>query len=159
MTAPALAGQLEPDQALRRVAAEARAVTPEPPAPVGEDPDERVMLDRISDAADELATKGEDPLELAKMTADDLVDLVELVFSFAALGRGAHWELAQAEGDRMRKWFQKVVDRHGAAKAAKWLPDVIAVGLLVYAFSKRVKEDKRLAQLAAGPDTPGTEVV
>lgn len=157
--APGIESQLAPEQALRRAAAEARAATPPPPALAGEDPDERLMLDRISDATEELVDKAEDPLELAKMTADDLVDLVELIFSFAALAKGSHWELAQAEGDRMRRWFQKVVQRHGAAKAAKWLPEVVAIGLLVYAVSKRVKEDKRLAQLAIADVTRPAEAV
>lgn len=133
---------LTPEQQLAGVAAEAAGATPKAPVIP---PDEAELVARVSEAAEHL--EGDQSAEyLATLTADDLVDLVELAFSLIALKRGEHWALAHEEGVRIGKWARKAIERHGLAWVGKWLPDLMVSALLAYAILKRVERDKELAE-------------
>lgn len=142
---------LTPEQQLAGVTLEATGATP--PAPVIP-PEEAELVQRVSEAAEHL--EGDQSAEyLATLTADDLVDLVELAFSLVALKRGEHWQLAHEEGVRIGKWARKAIERHGLGWVGKWLPDVMVSALLAYQILKRVERDKELAAEAnKPPETP-----
>lgn len=86
---------------------------------------------------------------LQGLTREDVQDVLELVFSLIALRRGPYWELSKEEAERISLWTHKAVLRHGVEWIGRWLPDIMAAGLLVWAIRKRVELDKRVA---AGED-------
>lgn len=107
---------------------------------------ERVAADAEQDVVDavERFASG-DGAAIAALTEDEIADLFQLGFGFVADARGKHWELHDRSARRLGKWFKRVLDRHGWEWVAKWLPDVMAVGVLGYEIGKRWRADKALA--------------
>ena len=133
---------------LAQIAAEIRAAAPPAPAPgpAGAAADE--LADELVGVAERVA-EGDGKL-IEALTADEWSDLFELLFGLTADFRGAHWELTPRAAARLGKWVKRSVDRHGWEWVAKWMPDVMALGLLSYEIAKRVRTDRELAA-AAGP--------
>lgn len=82
---------------------------------------------------------------LQNLTQEDVVDLLELAFSLVAIRRGEHWQMKPEESGRIALWVHRAVERHGVAWVGKWLPDIMAAGLLTWAIKKRLDVDEKLA--------------
>lgn len=98
----------------------------------------------VLDGVERLVTG--DGAQLENLTEDEIADLFALGFGMMADYRGKHWELHDKSARRLGKWFKRVLDRHGWAFVAKWLPDVMAVLILGYEVTKRWKVDKEIAE-------------
>lgn len=134
---------------------------PEPETPPPADAPPQPAPDPADTAAAVLDHIGEHPEALEKMTEADVRDLLELVFGFVATSRGKHWEMPD-DGDEARrigKYIMRSLDRHGWATAGKWLPDLLAVALLVNAIAKRARQDKATRAEIATPPAAGPRAV
>jgi hypothetical protein len=89
---------------------------------------------------------------LVELDREDVQAALELVFWSVSKYRGPHWELEEAEAGKMAFWTHRALARHVrlARFLSRWMPDLIAAGLIVGAVRKRTAQD---AQNAAGePD-------
>jgi hypothetical protein len=103
-------------------------------------------VDAALDAAETILAQ---PEVASALTADELADILELVFELVALRRGDHWRLEPREKARIAKWLHKSAERHGGLEwLARYAPDIITGALLAGAVYRRVKVDR--AALPAG---------
>lgn len=120
---------------------------PEPAAPAGGPDSELPPMDPTEEAVLGLAEDVmESPEQIAKLTRDDVADVLTLGFGLVADRRGKHWEMPEGSSERARlaKWIHKSIERHGWDKFAEWLPDLFAVAVLGMAISRRVQKDREL---------------
>jgi hypothetical protein len=81
---------------------------------------------------------------LDDLTEEEIGDLFSLLFGLAAVKRGPHWELPDRNAARIGKWVKRAIRIHGMQWLEKWIPDLMALGLISYELFKRVREDARL---------------
>lgn len=81
---------------------------------------------------------------LQDLSEEDIADIAQLVFGLVADRRGKHWELPDRSARRIGRTWKRMIDRHNWEWIAKWLPDTVAVGLLVFEAWKRWKIDREL---------------
>lgn len=94
----------------------------------------------------------------AAFDEDDMKAAVELAFWLVSLRRGAHWELSEAEGQKLGHWLHRVAVKHEALLAflEKWGTEFITAGLFVGVIRKRIEQDAELEEKrkAATQPTP-----
>lgn len=90
-----------------------------------------------------------DATVLDDLTPEDIGDIFSLLFGLAADQRGPHWELPDASARRIGKWVKRSIERHGWDWLLKYIPDVMAIGIVTYEIGKRVRMDRQLAATAA----------
>lgn len=150
------AGIAAPPEAreVQAIVAEAHALAP-PPPPVepgaaGAAPNSRAGLEHddtaeaLIDYAERVA--GGDPEALKLLRAEDFQDMLELAFGICADFRGPHWELGTKSAQRLGRWIERMVSRHGWSWLANWAPDIMTALLLVFEVGRRVRIDFKLAE-------------
>lgn len=147
---PAAAAEVEGLQ--REIAGAAADRGDAPPAGAAERPEvhEGPAEDPLEREAAEVEAKLK--ARLQDLTREDVQDVLELAFSLIAIRRGRHWQLDPEESARIGLWVHKAVERHGVAWVGKWLPDLMAAGLLVYAVRRRLDLDAQLAEAPAATE-------
>jgi hypothetical protein len=133
---------------------EAAAPPLEPAAAAGQDGAGEAASSDGPDVARTLDQLGENPDVLGKLTQEDVREMIALPFAIVAVQRGEHWKLPAEteEAALIGKWVWRAVERHGWNAVASWMPDVLAVALLVNAIAKRVQLDKaKKTEPPAGP--------
>ena len=137
------------------------AQEPPPPPPPGESfrpevhegPPPKTDEELEAEAAAKLKEKVR-----AAFDEEDMKAAVELAFWLVSLRRGAHWELTDAEGQKLGHWLHRVAAKHEKLLAflEKWGTEFITAGLFVGVIRKRLEQDVELEEKrkAAQPAKP-----
>ncbi len=117
--------------------------------------DARAGEEALVATADRLA-EGEVGL-LNDLTEEEIGDVFALLFGLMAAQRGPHWELQRENSKRIGKWVKRAIERHGWDWIEKWIPDLMALGLISYEAFVRFREDREIAARNIVVEKPQSE--